>query len=535
MSHAPDLAMMTLAAHSREAAGGGGANRPLKLIFDGDSITYFTANPVSAANQWIAANPATAAANLAVAGAKIEGVNSLTSRIAQIAAQASGHDAVLVVFIGANDLSDLGVAAWQSQLLNYLAAVRSQVAGIRIGVGTLIPAKAVNPAYPQYARPNHNAYRAAVNPWLRGQVGTGIDFIVPYGEHPALGVNGAEDGGLFNDGLHPSATGASYMVEVLGAVLGPIVAGAAGNTPAAFTFADFATATTGTQYTSARAVTGMGMGMGAIASSSGAGDFARGTLPAGPEWGTGPVAVMNGDIVTSRVTSAAGAGALVQHTLNLGSRSDIWDITTSAAPATTVWNQPRSVATLKFVDTAGNPHPREVHGPLTGESGYNSSRGAFADKGFAIGTPDKRYFEMKFTAGAAGSNGGPWSVSVGSNNTGNAVRPGGASGNGNQAITYRSDGIIYNNGAQTTGLPTFGPADTIGVAIDCGANRVWFLKNGASINGDPAAGTGGYPLTPYTATHWHAACVCQRNEGHRLNCGQEPFTTPPPAGFVAYG
>ena len=507
---------------------GGGAALPLKVVFEGDSITWFSSAPISMANQWRTANPSVPSANLSVSSARIRsnGGNSLDERRAQVVSERTadgGYALVLCILIGANDLyAAASAAAWQSSLLQLLADYRTDNPGIKIGVGTILPIDEAQ----QPARAGHNARRATVNAWMRSQVGSTIDFIIPYGDgHPVMGLDATAATGAFSDGLHPSAGGYSYMLANLSAALDPVVAGANGTVPAAFSFADFATATASTQYTAATIVTGMGMGQSANAAVTGAGEVARGAQA----FGTGPTAVFNGDILTSRVTSSASNGGLVQHTLAVGTRSDTWDITTAATTATTVWDQAYSVATLKY------PSAREVKGPLNGESGYNSSRGARADKGYDVSVANKRYFEMNFTTGTSGSNGGPWTVSVLGSTTANGVRPGGASGNGNQAISYRSDGIVYNNGVQTSGLPTFGAADTIGVAIDYGADKVWFLKNGTSINGDPAAGTGGYALTLYASTKWFAGCVCQRNEGHVLNCGQDPFTNAPPSGFVAYG
>lgn len=519
--------MLGLAVDPTTLALGRPALTPLKIIFEGDSITSSTTGPVSMANQWRAANPSVASANLAVASAKIRSNagNSLDERRASVQTAAAGYSPILCILIGANDLHQTTlyptVADWQNSLLTLLAAYRADNPGIRIGVGTLLPVdETVGP------RTGFNARRATVNAWMRGQVGSTIDFLIPYGDgHPVMGLDATALGGAFNDGLHPSTTGASYMLANLTAALDPVVAAAIGTAPAAFTFADFALAAVSTQYTAETTVTGMGMGQTANASVTGTGDVARGAQPAS----IGPTAVFNGDILTSRVTSSASVGVPVQHTLTIGTRSDTWDVTPTATPATTVWDQTYGVATLKY------PSAREVKGPLTGEAGYNSSRGARANNGYDVSVANKRYFEMKFTAGAAGSNGGPWTVSVAGSTSINTVRFGGASGNGNQAISYRNDGIVYNNGVQTTGLPPFGAADVIGVAIDYATNKVWFLKNGVSINGDPAAGTGGYSMTLYASLKWFPACVCQRNEGHVLNCGQDPFANSPPAGFVAYG
>lgn len=503
---------------------------PLKVIFEGDSISAFT-SPSSMANQWIAANPAVASANLSVASARIRnnGGNSLDERRASVQSAASGFSPVLCILIGANDLyAAATVADWQSSLLTLLAAYRTDNPGIKIGVGTLLPMNEA--AWP--ARAGHNARRATVNAWMRSQVGSTIDFIIPYGDgHPIMGLDATAATGAFGDGLHPAVAGFGYMLANLNAALDPIVAGASGSVPTAFAFSDFASASPSTQYTATTTVTGMGMGASVNAGVTGTGDVARGAEPGGLAYSTGPTAVFNGDILTSRVTSSASNGGTVQHTLAVGTRADTWDVTTAAATATTVWDQAYGRSTLKY------PSAREVKGPLTGETGYNSINTVRADQGYDVSTAQKRYFELTFTAGASGSNGGPYQAAVIGSATANTTRPGSGSGNGFGGVTYRGDtGVVYNNsGTAVTGFPTFGAGNTIGVAIDYATNTVWFLKDNVSISGDPVAGTGGFTMTIANSTWWRAACVCQRNEGHVLNCGQDPFNFAPPSGFTAYG
>lgn len=505
-----------------------------KVVFEGDSITS-PSYSYAMSNTWMANNPAIASANLSVPGAKIRSNsgNSLDERRASVQSAFSGvTNKILCLLIGANDLYLTGtyatVADWQNSLLTLLTAYRADNPGVLIGVGTIIPVSETL----QSGRAGFNARRVLVNAWMRTQVGSTIDFLIPYGDgHPVMGLDATADTSAFNDGLHPSSTGAGYMLATLNAALNPVVAGATGNLPTAFTFVDYTTAAASTTYTLTTTVTGMGMGQSVNATVTGTGDVARGATPSGLSYSTGPIAVFNGDILTSRVTSSATNGALLQHTLNVGARSDTWDVTTAPSTATTVWDQAFGISTLKY------PSAREVKGPLSTETGYNSARPARGDKSYPINSANKRYFEMTFTAGVTGSNGGPWQVAVIGSTTGNTTRPGSGSGNGFGGVTYRGDtGGVYNNSATaTTGFPTFGSADVIGVAIDYNTNKVWFLKNGVSISGDPVAGTGGFSMTVANSTSWAPSAVLQRNEGHVLNCGQDPFSYTPPSGFVAYG
>lgn len=492
---------------------------PTKIIFEGDSQTSIS---TSMANTWITANPSVEALNLAVAGSEITGTNSVTARLSQLVTEASGFSPVLVLLIGGNDVGTLGAAAWQTEYSDYIASVRSAVPGITIIGGTMSPKDTA-------VEPSHNAERAVANPWLRGLVGTVLDAIVPYGEHPVIGTDAAGfDTAFYGDGRHPTGLTYGHYRTMLDAVLTPFLVGATGNTPSAFTFADFEASTVGPHY-STTIVTGMGLGQSASASATGTGDFARNTLPAGPTYSTGPTTVMNGDLIVSRVSRPAADTPLTQHTLTIGSRSDTWDITNAAAPATTVWDQARSDPDLDF------PSARQAQGPASGQPGYNSVNNGFADKGYAVSVANKRYFEMTFYGGGAVA------VAVaGSDNSTGSSRIGGGSSALTAGVSYRSAGDVYLGSSTAIGnLGAYTAADTIGVAIDYGTNKVWFLKNGVSISGDPAAGTGGYQLNPAVAgavPKWFPACYALRDDsGHILNCGQDPFNYSPPAGFIAYG
>lgn len=489
---------------------------PQKIIFEGDSITSANLTPVSMANQWIAANPSVASANLAVASARIRnnGGNSLDERRPSLITAASGYSAVLLVLIGANDLhSASSTAAWQTSLLQYLSDVRADIPGIKIGVGTILPLDEI--AFP--ARAGHNARRATVNAWMRGQVGTTIDFLIPYGDHPEFTNAAASNTAILGDGLHPASAGAGFMLETLNAVLNPIVAGATGAIPTDFAFSDNATATASTTYTERNIITGMGMGQSASATMSGSGDFARGALPGGISYGTSALTVMNGDIITSRLTSDADANDTVTHTVNVAGSGDTWDITTAPNTAVTVFDPARKHASATL----------QTDRQAYGDDAINAPQPCFASPPKTTG---KSYFEMTFYTPPVGGGASIYQVAVGTGVLSGNNRPGAA---GYGGVTYRNNGTVYRAGGTTTGLATFAITDTIGVCIDADTDTVWFLKNGVSISGDPVAGTGGYALT--AGGTWYPAAVPQREDGHRLNCGQDPFNYTPPIGFVPYG
>lgn len=488
------------------AASGGGAppQAPFtKIVFEGDSIT---AAAGSQANQWMANNPSVAAVNLAVASSRIQGANSLTARLSALAAEDPSD---LAILIGTNDLHELGVSAWLGQLDTYLSAARSACPSLqRIYVGLITP---TDPA----DRPNLAEYRATVNPALRALVGDTIEAIVPFGEHPLFGVDSAGvDTNYYYDGIHPTALTYSYMLAQLDAVLAPVLAEATGSVPSGFTTADVPAATASTEYLAYVTVTGMGLGSFANASSSGAGDMARGT----GSFGAGPVAVMNGDVVVRRVTSSGTSEASVSQVLTIGGVSDDWTLTTSAPTATSVFDPARSAATLTFTND------RHVYG----DNVVNGPQVAVLNQGHSTG---KFYFEVTFGPEAAV---GVYQVSLAGTSNATNNRPGTSTNISYAGVTYRNTGQIYLNGTVPTGYPAYGAADTIGVAFDAGAKKVWFLKNGVSIDGDPETGTGGF--TPVQSpTAWYGAVAPQRADGHQINCGQDAFNYAPPAGFAQYG
>jgi len=78
-----------------------------------------------------------------------------------------------------------------------------------------------------------------------------------------------------------------------------------------------------------------------------------------------------------------------------------------------------------------------------------------------------------------------------------------------ETVAYWSSGVVRNNGADTSGFPTFGRGDKIGVARDKDTGRIWFAKNGTWLGSTPVVGdtghqgtlTGSGPYYPFTALY----------------------------------
>lgn len=71
-------------------------------------------------------------------------------------------------------------------------------------------------------------------------------------------------------------------------------------------------------------------------------------------------------------------------------------------------------------------------------------------------------------------------------------------GNDAAGYGYYDTGAVITGGVSTGGYATFGAGAVIGVAVDLTAAKIWWSRNGAWQNGDPAAGTGGRAITPAT-------------------------------------
>ena len=99
-------------------------------------------------------------------------------------------------------------------------------------------------------------------------------------------------------------------------------------------------------------------------------------------------------------------------------------------------------------------------------------------------------------------------------------------GGGNSYNGYRSTGVIYNQGAATTGFATWTTSDVIGMALDCGAGTLACYKNNTLISTITITGGVTAPMFPIV---WFR----DASGAGSVNFGQRPFTYTPPSGFVA--
>ena len=147
--------------------------------------------------------------------------------------------------------------------------------------------------------------------------------------------------------------------------------------------------------------------------------------------------------------------------------------------------------------------------------------------------------------GTSGKSSGKWYFEVVQNAAGGA---GGGPGAGIADSTANlstylgqdaaSAGYFYNGFYGTsnsyTGGPTLAVNDVLGIAVDIGARKVWFSKNGAYQNGDPAVGSVGLSIAGMGVTIYPLG-ESDGSGAITANFGATAFTTSPPSGFTAWG
>jgi len=86
-------------------------------------------------------------------------------------------------------------------------------------------------------------------------------------------------------------------------------------------------------------------------------------------------------------------------------------------------------------------------------------------------------------------------------------------------------GYFYNNGTGTANAVTFGPGDTVGLALNCDTNVVSFYKNNTLI-GSAQSIESGQTWFPFHVNSSFTALT------QYVNYGQQPFTYAAPSGFL---
>ena len=132
----------------------------------------------------------------------------------------------------------------------------------------------------------------------------------------------------------------------------------------------------------------------------------------------------------------------------------------------------------------------------------------------AYSSTGKWYFES--TRGGGGSS---FAAGIGTSTTSLGTQNAGI-------IMYNQNGQIYVDGVlNSTPGTTFASGDTMGVAVDMDAAKVYWYKNGVVINAS------GLSFTVGSST-WMPMIGCYTNgDTGTLNFGQRPFAYTPPAGF----
>lgn len=106
----------------------------------------------------------------------------------------------------------------------------------------------------------------------------------------------------------------------------------------------------------------------------------------------------------------------------------------------------------------------------------------------------------------------------------------------NGAVTYygQSPGYIWYAGAKASGYGAVVSTDIMMIAVDVDNELMWIGRNGTWLNGDPAAGTGGFDLsTQISPPYCFAATIFYNTQEIQCNFGQTGHTYTPPSGFTS--
>jgi hypothetical protein len=106
-------------------------------------------------------------------------------------------------------------------------------------------------------------------------------------------------------------------------------------------------------------------------------------------------------------------------------------------------------------------------------------------------------------------------------------------GNTSTSWAYLGNGFAYTNSSNTPiDTSTYAVGDTVMMAFDADAGKLWFGKNNV-WNGNPAAGTGNTYSNITSGPYFFGAYAYNTSDVTALNFGQRPFNYTPPTGFKA--
>lgn len=191
----------------------------------------------------------------------------------------------------------------------------------------------------------------------------------------------------------------------------------------------------------------------------------------------------------------------------------------------------RRLAPLPVIVTTWNPADAAAAFTLSNDNLTATEAGGSADK-FLRATSSKSfgkwYFETTFTTVSASG-----ATILGFANATPSVASAYYLGSDLNSLGYfNTGGWIGNSGSISAfALWTTTPV-VIGAAIDLNAGKVWFAKDGAWQNGDPAAGTGGFTLNVSGALYPALSDTADVNA--TANFGATPFAYTAPADFYSW-
>lgn len=180
------------------------------LVHDGDSVSADTPGSLYCYPFRTFPSLHTRTRNFAIAGATIN-VGSNNNILNRLPIVASLRPKVVTIGIGGNDLGDSttypATSDWLAALWNYTDTVKARLPGVKIGAATLMNRGDV---------PTLTARRAAANAGILAGVGTHIDAVFDFGNHPIMGLDATVNDPFYfqGDTIHPTEAGQAIMDEL---------------------------------------------------------------------------------------------------------------------------------------------------------------------------------------------------------------------------------------------------------------------------------------------------------------------------------
>lgn len=143
----------------------------------------------------------------------------------------------------------------------------------------------------------------------------------------------------------------------------------------------------------------------------------------------------------------------------------------------------------------------------------------------------KRYFEILCNTGTGASNFTIYGLATASLSLGAYV------GSSSESWGLEQTGLTFHNASGTVYAPTFTTGSVVGIAVDFGAQKIWFAVNGTwAASGNPA--TGENPAySNVSGELFPAVSLYNSSPQHSCTARFHPsdFQYSAPAGFISWG